>query len=208
MLALLSDSNDITEAFLSDTKRIADNARYYYEDYAQAYSSACSRLQGIRAQTSSQREKHYALGCKTIEDVRQYSDGKRDVGIMFPTLTPQLQEYAFWLSMAHLFDSTEREHERDAEDYSREAEQSRFELAWKQLLGEPQSYRICLDALGPVGFYNGALANFLIFDVSLQSQIFHCYPALEPIPGLSVACVDDLQGLDDCLVEKRPFPFP
>ena len=208
MAGLLIDNADISKAFVSESKRIADVAQYYRNDFVSVYLRDCGRLHQIRAQTPEERGKQYALKCETTTEVQQYSVKERDIGIMLPTLTPRLQEYAFWLSVENIFEVKEFWRECETEDDAADDGRYRFELAWKQLLGEIQSFRFCLDALGPVGFYNGKLANILVFDVSLQSDIFHCYPALEPIPGIPIACADDLQGLDSCFEEKRPFPFP
>lgn len=202
----LADTSALTPASLDDAKRIASSAFCVRDRYRHKYASDCSRLLAVRAQTCEERAKHYALSAKTSKDLVNLSLKKKDIGLMLPNLTPRVQEYAFWLAVADLFERKLWELEDSDSDDSYEAYRKRFDTAWQDHLGNPKSFRISLDAMTTVGYQNGLEARWLIFDVSLHAKQFHCYPAVEPIQELPEAAVDDLQGLAEFFENQQEFP--
>ena len=181
---------------IAAAKELASNLFLARAHLVKKYEDMCLRLFRTKAQPFEERRKHYTLGAKTMQDVLGAASKRPNVGRMLPNLTPAIQELAFWQSIGFLFEKLESE--VGVKDDSFLDERACFESAWNELLGNTKSFGISVDMLTPVGAYNGTEARWMVFDISLQSEIFHCYPELSP-SQMFQTCIDDLQGLADCL---------
>lgn len=153
---------------------LAFNTVRHREHYRSHYENDCRRFVGLRAQSAQDRPKHYPLGAKTLAEVKARSERKTNVGFLLPNLSPAVQVHFFWSSAASYFGNRTAE----LEEAGRNSDREIFDSVWNEFLGLHQ-FRLSVDAMGTVGYYNGKPARWLIYDVSFDSQISHCYPSLE-----------------------------
>lgn len=175
------------------------NTMAYKDDYRRAYNDSCLKYFNIKPQTSTERNKHYALSVKSISELVERSRNNSMVGLLLPNFTPSIQIDFFWIAMYDIFERIIFDHGAINKNLT---DRDLFDIAWEKLLNQEQ-FRISVDVLSTIGYYAGKEARWLVYDTSLSGGITHCYPALEPLSNSFEAILDDLQGIKEAFIERR-----
>lgn len=201
---LLKPENENNEGLLYESRRMAAILFLMKDEIRNKYISSCVHLFNARALTEKDYPKHYVTGAKNCEEVRQLSlhPSNSDIGLLLPSLSCEIQEYALWLGFSLLF---ERKMNSALDADPTCSKRDAFEIAWNDTLGNLKSSGFVLNCLTTVGAYNGQLANNLVLDLSLHSNEFHCYPATVTNDSLPCVTADDLQGLASYFDTGRQF---
>lgn len=182
-----------------ELKSLFINSNFHKDKYRDRYNSECLKHHKLVAQTSNERNKHYILSAKNIDDIVKNSIEKNNVGLLLPNFTPEVQIDFYWSSINDIFDRLEFE-KQDVDDD--DSERHSFDAAWNALMTRDQ-FRICVDTLTTIGYYSGKEARWLIYDTSLSGGVTHCYPALDRLPNSFEAILDDLQGIKEAFINGR-----
>ncbi|MGM7448501.1 UNVERIFIED_ORG: hypothetical protein DFO82_2658 [Idiomarina abyssalis] len=174
------------------------NSKLHRCDCRNQYKAECQKHHRLEAQKPSERNKHYVLSAKTIEDIVRKSTEKNNVGLLLPNLSPEAQLRFYWAAISDIFVRLIFEQENIGEYSDRQV----FENAWNVLMTREQ-FRICVDTMTTIGYYSGKEARWLIYDTTLSGGITHCYPALESLPNCYEATLDNLQGIKEAFIKGR-----
>ena len=191
----------LSSEFFDDQELISlyYNSNLHKNNYRNQYEVECLKHYKLVAQTSNERDKHYFLSAKSIDELVKKSMEKSAVGFLLPNFTPTVQISFYWSAIANIFEKLIFELE---DKYKEASERQLFDEAWITLMSREQ-FRICIDTLTTIGFYSGKEARWLIYDTTLSGGITHCYPALSPLLNSFEAVLDDLQGILNAFVDKR-----
>jgi hypothetical protein len=184
-----------------ELQSLAFNTARWRDSYQRLYRAACDKFVGLRAQPVEERDKHYAKKVGSIDALRKQSKDSRNVGLLLPNFHPEAQRQFFWEAVANAFEDFLMQDDETGLG-AQLSERESFDKAWDKFL-TPDHYRLCVDTLTTVGFYNGKEARWLVYDVSYHGKIVHCYPALAPVESFHETTLDNLQGLDTAFADGR-----
>lgn len=185
----------------NDLKSLYYNSEQFKNEYSKQYFDSCINYNLIKAQTPSERNKHYPGKIRDIKVIEKLSRDYKEIGYLLPNLDPEKQLSVFWIAMHYLFENKECE---IREEGALMDNQIIFEKTWESLL-DKHRFRICIDTMTTVGYYGGEEANWLIYDTSVSGHITHCYPSLEPLSNAPMTALDDLQGLKSAFINDSNF---
>lgn len=158
------------------------------------YKNDAAKLLYIKAQTKAERAKHYPKDAKNSVETKNISLSNKNIGYILPNFPPEKQLEFFWKAISDAFDRLQMLNEPNITDAK-----LIFDKTWNTMFGT-HSYRLSIDAMTVIGFYNGDECNWIIFDVSLSGSIVHCYPSLNKVENSICSAIDDLQGISRELI--------
>jgi hypothetical protein len=188
-------------------RALAFNTTQHRDEYHKGYLLQCDRLRELRAQTVSERHKHYVVAGATSMKVQQQSSANSKVGFLLPFITPSVQLQLLWLALSEIFFERRDLHFASTTVGDDDPDASAFNAAWEDVFGQHHR-RLAVNTFDVVGYRGGNEASWLIFDISFDHSIFHCYPSLSGVDNADWNVSDDhLQGAKNAFDSGRSFDW-
>lgn len=147
------------------------------------FKELCGWIVGFNSLGPERYVKHYPSSTDLSgHALLEESARKRDIGVLLPTLTPEVQRHAYFEAVACSLSLRLTPHS-EADLPSKRV--NAFHEAWCEAFLRGRQ-RFALEFLVPMGAWGGKWAFWLVFDSDPQAAQCHCSPVVLPPPGIPV----------------------